>query len=148
VRHRDPPPQDSPAVLVLRQLLLSWVANAIVLAVVAWAFADIAFDGFGSLLVASALFGVLNTMLKPLLRLATVPLAAITLGLAWFAVSMLMLKLTDWLSSGFAIQGVETLFWATIVAWTVNIAVEAIGWRAARRSRRHAARGHLRQVSP
>jgi uncharacterized membrane protein YvlD (DUF360 family) len=76
-------------------------------------------------------------------------LAVITFGLAWFAVSMLMLKVTDWLASGFAIHGVETLFWATIVAWAVNVAVDLIGWRAARRAQRDVARGrHLHQVAP
>ncbi len=135
--------------LLLRQLLLSWAANAVVLAVVAWAFDDVTFHGAGSLLGAAALFGVLNTILKPLLRLVTLPLAVITLGLAWFAVSMLMLKITDWLVSGFAIHGVATLFWATIVAWAVNVAVDLVGWQTARRARRRAgAGGRLGQATP
>jgi putative membrane protein len=129
---------ESPGVLLVRQLLLSWVANAVVLAVVAWAFDDVTVHGFGTLVVAAALFGILNTILKPLLRLVTAPLALLTLGLAWFAVSMLMLKLTDWLVGGFAIHGVSTLFWATIVAWAVNVAVDLVGWRAGRRAARAA----------
>ena len=43
---------------------------------------------------AALVFGVLNTILKPILRLLTLPFAIVTLGLAWFFVSMLMLWLT------------------------------------------------------
>jgi putative membrane protein len=134
-------------VLLVRQLLLSWAANAIVLAVVAWVLDGVTVSDFATLVWAAALFGVLNTILKPVLRLVTVPLAAITLGLAWFAVSMLMLKVTDWLVGGFAIHGVETLFWATIVAWAVNVAVDFMGWQARRRAAR-SADGRLRHATP
>lgn len=125
--------------LFLRHLLLSWAANAVVLAVVALAFGSIDFDGVGSLLGAAALFGVLNTLLKPILRLVTLPAAVITLGLVWFPISMLMLKLTDWLVPGFHIHGVAALFWATVVVWAVNVVVDLVGWNARRRARRASA---------
>ena len=49
----------------------------------------------GTLVIAAAVFGILNTILKPILKLLTFPLAIFTLGLAWFGVAMLMLWLTD-----------------------------------------------------
>lgn len=134
--------------LFLRQLLLSWLANAVVLAIVTWAFADVTNRDAASLLEAAALFGVLNTFLKPVLRLVTVPLALVTFGLAWFGVSMLMLKLTDWIVGGFAIHGVDTLFWATIVVWAVNVVVDVFGWQAERRARRHAAEDRRLRGAP
>jgi len=107
------------------QLLISWLCNAIVLAVVAWIFTDITRGTTGQLLLAAAVFGVLNTILKPILRLVTLPLAVITLGIAWFFVSMLMLKLTDWIVPGFNINGFWTLVWATIVVAIVNFFIDA-----------------------
>jgi len=110
---------------LILQLLVSWVCNAIVLAVVAWVFTDIDRGTTGQLFLAAAIFGVLNTILKPILRLVTLPLAFITLGLAWFFVSMLMLKITDWIVPGFNINGFWTLVWATIVAAIVNFFIDA-----------------------
>jgi putative membrane protein len=115
----------------LRYLLASWAANAVVLGIVAAAFDDVRADTVGDLLVAAAVFGVLNTILKPILRLVTLPVAVITLGLAWFGISMLMLWLTSVIVSGFDISGFWTYVWATLVVWAVNALLELIEhfWR-------------------
>lgn len=110
----------------LRYLLASWAANALVLGIVAAAFDDVRADTFGDLLVAAAVFGVLNTILKPILRLVTLPVAVITLGLAWFGISMLMLWLTSVIVSGFDISGFWTYVWATLAVWAVNVLLELI----------------------
>jgi putative membrane protein len=124
-------------VKVIKYLALSWAANAIVLAVVAIVLPGVTFGGIhgiGNLLTAAALFGVLNTFLKPFLRLLTLPLLPITLGLIWFFVSMLMLWLTSWIVNGFAIDGFWNLVWSTIIVWLVNIVLDYVGpWRATRR---------------
>jgi putative membrane protein len=119
---------------MLRYLLAAWVANAIALAVVGWLFQDVSFDGFWSLVWAAALFGILNTILKPVLRLITLPLALLTLGIAWFFVSLLMLAITNWLVSGFTIHGFWTFVWATVVIWAVNVVLDLIGLRGLRRT--------------
>jgi putative membrane protein len=115
----------------LRYLLASWAANAVVLGIVAAAFDDVRADTVGDLLVAAAVFGVLNTILKPILRLVTLPVAVITLGLAWFGISMLMLWLTSVIVSGFDISGFWTYVWAALVVWAVNALLELIEhfWR-------------------
>ena len=119
---------------MLRYLLLAWIANAIALAVVGWLFQDVSFDDFWSLVWAAALFGILNTILKPVLRLITLPLALLTLGIAWFFVSLLMLAITNWLVSGFTIHGFWTFVWATVVIWAVNVVLDLIGLRGLRRT--------------
>jgi putative membrane protein len=115
----EPPP------LALR-LLISWLTNALVLGVVDLLLSDVTAKNFGSLLFAAAVFGVLNTIFKPLLRFITFPLAILTLGIAWFFVSMLMLDLTDLIVSGFSINGFWTLVWATIIVWLVNLALDFV----------------------
>jgi len=119
----------------LKYLGLSWLVNAVTLGIVAAVFANIDRGSIGQLLAAAALFGVLNTVLKPLLRLLTLPLAVLTLGVAWFFVSMLMLKVTDWLVKGFDIHGFMTLVWAMVVVWAVNLLLDLVTlpWRVRRR---------------
>jgi len=106
-----------------------------VLFVVAWAFTDVTYDRFGSLALAAAVYGVLNTIVKPVLKLLTLPFAILTLGLVWFLVSMLMLKVTEWIVPGFDINGFWTLVWATVVAWAVNFVLDFVPgpWRGGRR---------------
>jgi len=118
-----------------KQLTLSWVANAITLAVVTAVLSGVEVDTVGDLIRAALLFGVLNTILKPLLRLITLPLAVITLGLIWFGVAMLMLWLTDLLIDGFEIHGFRSLVWATIIVWAVNVVLDFVPgpWRGTRR---------------
>jgi putative membrane protein len=122
-------------VRVAKQLLVSWVANALVLAVVTGALDGVTVDSAGALIRAALLFGVLNTVLKPVLRALTLPLAFLTLGLIWFGVSMLMLKLTDLIVGGFHIHGFATLFWATVIVWAVNVLLDFVPgpWRGTRR---------------
>jgi putative membrane protein len=116
--HRSPPPS-----LPVR-LAISWLTNALVLAVVAAVLSAVTVSGAGALLLAAAVFGVLNTLLKPLLRLVTLPLAIVTFGIAWFFVSLLMLALTKALVSGFYITGFWTLVKATLIIWIVNLALD------------------------
>jgi putative membrane protein len=126
------------------RLAISWLTNALVLAVVAGLLSDVTVSSFGSLLFAAGVFGVLNTLLKPLLRFVTLPLAILTLGIAWFFVSMLMLDITDGIVSGFQIRGFWTLVAAALIVWLVNLALDHTPgpWQVAgRRGRRNLRRG-------
>jgi putative membrane protein len=120
------------------RLGISWLTNALVLAVVAGLLSQVRVSGAGSLIAAAAVFGILNTVLKPLVRLFTLPLAFITLGLAWFFVSLLMLSLTGDLVSGFHIRGFGTLIAATVIVWLVNVALDFLPgpWQLTGRRRR------------
>jgi putative membrane protein len=113
---------------VVRWLLVSWAVNAIVLGIVGWILGSVTFHGSTWTVIWSALvFGILNTVLKPILKFVTLPLALVTFGLAWFFVSMLMLWLTQGIVNGFDINGG---FWkyvlATILVWVVNMIVDAV----------------------
>jgi putative membrane protein len=117
------------------QLLLSWLANAVTLLVVIAVLDDVTIGSVGDLLAAAVLFGVLNTFLKPILKLVTLPLAVITLRLIWFGVAALMLELTALIVDSFDIHGLIALFWATLIVWAVNLALDIVPgpWRETRR---------------
>jgi putative membrane protein len=118
-----------------KQLLLSWLANAVVLAIVTGILSGVTADSTEALIKAAALFGILNTVVKPVLRALTLPIAFITLGLIWFAVAMAMLWLTSLFIDGFQIHGFGTLVWATIIVWVVNVVLDFVPgpWRGTRR---------------
>jgi putative membrane protein len=108
------------------RLAISWLTNALVLAIVAGLLSGVTVNNVGSLLAAAAVFGVLNTLLKPLLRFITFPLAILTLGIAWFFVSMLMLDITDAIVGGFHIDGFWTLVAAALIVWIVNLVLDNV----------------------
>ena len=91
--------------------------------------------GIGDLLGAALLFGILNTLLKPVLKLLTLPLAIVTLRLIWFGVSMLMLLITAWIVGSFDIDGFWALVWATVIVWVVNLLLDIVPgpWKHTRR---------------
>lgn len=112
---------------MVRWLLVSWAVNAIVLGVVGWILGGVTFHGSTSTVIWSALvFGILNTVLKPVLKLITLPIALVTFGLAWFFVSMLMLWLTQKIINGFDIRGFWNYVLATILVWAVNMIIDGL----------------------
>ena len=135
-----PEPQDPPLFV---RLGISWLTNAFVLLIVDVLLTGVTASSAGSLLLAAAVFGVLNTVLKPLLRLITLPLAVLTLGIAWFFVSMLMLEITKWIVSGFNIDGFWTLVGATLIVWVVNVILDFTPgpWQVTGKRRRRNRRG-------
>jgi putative membrane protein len=137
VEHR----RESPALPI--RLGISWLTNAVVLAIVAAVLSGVHVSTVWSLLLAAAVFGVLNTILKPLLRFVTLPLAFVTFGVAWFFVSLLMIVLTKSIVHGFVMHGFWTEVKATLIVWLVNLVLDfAPGPWQITGKRRRLSRGH------
>jgi putative membrane protein len=130
---------------VLRWIVFSWAANAVILGVTGWLLGGVTFHGSAwALIFAAAVFGILNTVLKPIVKLVTFPLAILTLGIAWFFVSMFMLWLTDLIVGKFDINGFWNYVWATIIVWVVNLALD---WLIGERGRKRGQGGLLAALS-
>jgi putative membrane protein len=105
----------------LLRLLVAWAVDAAALAVAAWIFSGVTVGGSaGTLILAALVYGLLAAIVKPVLKLLTLPLAILTLGLAWFFVAMFILWLTDAIVGGLHINGFWTLVGATVVVWAVG----------------------------
>jgi putative membrane protein len=103
------------------RVLVGWAVDAASLAVAAWIFSGITVGGSaGTLILAALVYGLLATFVKPVLKLLTLPLAIVTLGIAWFFVAMFILWLTDLIVGGMHIDGFWDLVGGTIVVWAVG----------------------------
>jgi putative membrane protein len=103
------------------RILVAWAIDAAALAVAAWIFSGISVGGSaGTLIVSALVYGILATFVKPVLKLLTLPLAILTLGIAWFFVAMFILWLTDVIVSGLHIDGFWALVGGTFVVWAVG----------------------------
>ena len=111
----------------LLRILIAWAVDAASLAVAAWIFSGITVGGSaGTLILAALVYGILATFVKPILKLLTLPLMIVTLGIAWFFVAMFILWLTDVIVSGFQINGFWTLVGGTIVVWLVGAVADRL----------------------
>ena len=90
------------------RFLVFWGVNTLSL----WV-ADDLFDGISfltpqSLFISGLMLGIVNTFLKPLLVILTLPLSIVTLGLFVLVINALMMLLVAWLVPGFIVAG----FWS------------------------------------
>ena len=115
----------------MRNLLLHWAFNAVALWVAAHFIDGLAFTGtFPHLLAVAAVFGLVNSLVRPLLTILTCPLIVITLGLFTLVINAVMLMLTGWLSEswdlGFSVAGFWPAFWGGLVVGLVSLALSLI----------------------
>lgn len=89
------------------QLLWLWILNALALLTVANFVPGIHVDGFGSALIAAFFLGLVNTLIRPLLLLLTLPVTLLTLGLFIFVINGLLFWLVGSVLRGFVVDG----FW-------------------------------------
>ena len=108
----------------LARLVVAWLINAAALWVCDWLFDGVVIDGWGPLLIAAAVLGVINTILKPALVILSIPLIIITLGFFLLLLNIALLGLTDWIVSDFDISGFWTYVGCVIVIWLVNTLLE------------------------
>ena len=104
----------------LARLLL----NGLAIVVAAWAVPGLDVSGPGAAILAGALLGVVNALVRPVLLLLTLPLTLITLGLFIFVINAACLALTAALVPGFTVDGFfAALIGAllvSVVSWILN----------------------------
>ena len=103
------------------RLLLRFACNAVALYVAAWAISGVSYgDDWWSLLIAAAVFTLVNMWVKPILTLLSLPFIIVTLGLFLLVVSVFMLYITDWLVRDFDISSFGAGLLGAIVVSVVN----------------------------
>jgi putative membrane protein len=110
----------------VRSVLLHWVLNAAALWVATALIPGLDFTGGpGRLLLVAAVFGIVNSTLRPMLTILTCPLIILTLGLFTFILNAVMLMVTGWLSEswnlGFAVSGFWAAFFGGLVVGLVSM---------------------------
>lgn len=111
---------------MLKRLLARWAILAIAFAVVAQLLSGIHLHGgFAGLLWVSLLFGVVNMIIGTMVRIITIPVMLLTLGLFGIVVNALMLGLVAWLSKDLDVDGFGTALLAAVllslVSWVLSL---------------------------
>ncbi len=108
----------------MRGVLLRWLVLTAAVLAASWLLDGIRVSGIFPAILAAALLGILNAVLRPLLILLTLPLNILTLGLFTFVINALMLLIVSAVISGFDVRGFWTaVFGALIIgaaSWLLN----------------------------
>ncbi|MEV6506463.1 phage holin family protein [Streptomyces sp. NPDC051642] len=119
----------------MKNFLVKTIANAGALAVAVWLLdkitltGDSTFKKVWTLLLVAVVFGLVNFLVKPIVKLLTFPLFILTLGLITLVVNALMLMLTSWLADKFDLSFHVEGFWTavlggliiSVVSWALNV---------------------------
>jgi putative membrane protein len=115
------------------RLAIAWAINLAALWAADALWHGVRIDGWASYLIGSAVLGVANAVLKPLLTIATLPLIIITLGLFYLVINIAMVALAELAAPHFSIDGFWTYVGTVVVVWAVNwIAGQILGDLATR----------------
>ena len=103
------------AIKVVVNALAIWVATLVVSGVTVSGPGDSTAQTVITFLVIGLLFGLVNAVVKPVVKVLAFPLYLLTLGLITFVVNALMLELTSWLSGHTSLTLHLDRFWPTAV---------------------------------
>ena len=99
----------------MTKLVLKWVLNSFALFFVVKLIPGIQIDRFGDLMMSTLLIGCLNTFLRPILVVLTLPVTMVTLGLFTLVINGAIFYLAAHLLEGFRVAGFGTAFVAAIL---------------------------------
>lgn len=119
----------------MKNFVVKTIANAAALAVAVWLLDKITLTGDSTgkkaltLIGVALLFGLVNFLVKPIVKVLTFPLFILTLGLITLVVNALMLLLTSWLADKFDLSFHVDGFWTavlggliiSVVSWAMNV---------------------------
>ena len=111
------------------KLILRVLVNALALGAAAYLVPGIHAGGVESVLLIALVFGVLNALVRPFLKLLSCPLLVLTLGLFTLVLNAVMLMLTAWLGQKLGIDFRVDGFWpAFLGALVVSVVSAVLSW--------------------
>ncbi|HEY5837281.1 phage holin family protein [Streptomyces sp.] len=115
----------------MKNFVVKTLANAGALGVAVWIVKDITLTGDSgghkalTLILVALVFGLVNWLVKPIVRVLSFPLFILTLGLITLVVNALMLLLTSWLAGKLDLQFHVEGFWTAVVG---GLIVSIVSW--------------------
>jgi putative membrane protein len=97
------------------RLLLVWLINALSLLAVAYFLPSVSVASFYIALITALVLGLLNTLIRPVLVLITLPITILTLGLFTLVINALLFWFVASFVAGFQVAGFGSAFWGALL---------------------------------
>jgi putative membrane protein len=96
-------------------LLLRWLINALALLAIPYIVTSVYVDNIWTALIVAVVLGLLNTLIRPVLLLLTLPITLLTLGLFALVINGLLFWLAAQFVTGFYVNGFWSAFFAALL---------------------------------
>ena len=110
----------------MMRLVVVWLIHTIALLGVAYLMSSVTIQSFSAALIAAALIGIANTVVRPILVLLTLPVTVLTLGLFLFVINGIIFLAIAHLVPGFQIAGIWSAIGAAIVYSIISFLLSAL----------------------
>lgn len=113
------------------KLILRILINAFAIWLTSMLLTSFEFSGsILNLIIVAVIFGLINAFIRPIVKLLTLPINLVTLGLFTLVINMLMLLLTVWLSDSLSLTGgiFENLLVAFVAAIIISVVSTILSW--------------------
>ena len=110
----------------MASLLFHWLVSAASLIIVAYLIPGIEIRGLGTALIAPIVIGLVNATIGFVLKILTLPLTLLTLGLFWLVINALMLQLAAAIVPGFYVSGFWSAFFGAIILSFVSMVLRSL----------------------
>jgi putative membrane protein len=107
------------------RLIVRWLLLAAALLFVAYVYPGVAVVSFGSAMIAALVLGLLNTLVRPVLVILTLPVTLVTLGLFLFVINALMFWAAANVLDGFAVRGFGAALIGSLIYSVCGIVIDA-----------------------
>lgn len=116
------------------RLILKWLLSALALLAVSYLYSGVQVTSFTHALIAAAVIGLLNLVVRPVLVVLTLPVTIVTLGLFLFVINALLFWAASGLLSGFHVSGFLAALIGSLLYSLAGVVIEsALGGLFARR---------------
>ena len=107
------------------KLLLKWLLSAAALLFVAYVYDGVSINGYQAALIAAFVIGLLNTLVRPILVILTLPVTVLTVGLFLFVINALMFWSAASLLDGFNVTGFGAALIGSIIYSILSIIINS-----------------------
>ena len=106
-------------------LLLKWLLSAASLLFVAYFYSGVQVKSYGAALIAAAIIGLFNAVLRPVLVILTLPVTIVTVGLFLFVINALMFWAAAGVLDGFHVSGFGAALLGSLLYSVLGIVIES-----------------------
>ncbi len=107
------------------KLILKWLLSAASLLFVAYIYGGVQVKNFTAALIAAFVIGLLNTIVRPILVVLTLPVTLVTLGLFLFVINALMFWAAASMLEGFHVRGFGAALLGSLIYSAIGIVIES-----------------------
>lgn len=107
--------------MAMKNYIIRWLINAVGLLIVSKIMGSIEIDGVLTAVAAAAVIGIINTFLRPILIILTLPINILTLGLFTLVINGLIFYFVGNIVEGFQVTGYLAAFLGALILSVINV---------------------------